>query len=38
MTPDSASGFASGARAGLLVVPGYLSIGFAAGPPAGPAP
>jgi len=31
MTPDPASGFRAGARAGLPVVLGYLSIGFAAG-------
>jgi 4-azaleucine resistance transporter AzlC len=31
MTPDPAPGFAAGARAGLPVVLGYLSIGFAAG-------
>lgn len=31
MTPNSAPGFTSGARAGLPVVLGYLSIGFAAG-------
>jgi len=38
MTPDPAAGFTSGARAGLPVVPGYLSIDFAAGPSADPAP
>src|SRR3990172_12658401 len=31
MTSDAEPGFASGARAGLPVVLGYLSIGFAAG-------
>jgi len=31
MIPDPAAGFTSGARAGLPVVLGYLSIGFAAG-------